>query len=83
MRHVLGVIASRTKDFGTGKEIFERKVLVDDSVLAWLELHDIVLDAVGNKLYICNAVEYAYLGPEDLEEEDLLYKKSVSTPWTA
>lgn len=62
MKHILGIVTSKAYNLSTGREEYMSKIEVSDDVIGWLNNHDIRLDEYGNTVYICNAVEYMYLG---------------------
>ncbi len=64
MKHILGIVASLAHDLDKGEEDFAYKLVVSDDIITWLEMHDMRVDERGNKIFVCNAVEYVYLGPE-------------------
>jgi len=63
MRHQLGIVASLAYDMTLQREDYGAKIEVSEDVIEWLGLHDSKLDENGSRIYICNAIEYIYLGP--------------------
>ena len=64
MKHILGIVGSKAFNLSEGREDYMTKLEVSDDIIEWLESHDIEIDEFGGKVYICNKVKYAYLGPK-------------------
>ncbi len=62
-KHLLGVIASKAYNMETEKEEYMEQMEVSQDVLDWLSQHDIKMSPEGHSIFVCNAVEYSYLGP--------------------
>lgn len=62
MKHILGAIGSKVYNMDTRQEDYAVKMLVSNDVIDWLECHDVKIDSKGRKIYVCNQVEYLYLG---------------------
>tara|TARA_R110000850_G_scaffold241454_3_gene366018 strand:- start:51 stop:572 length:522 start_codon:yes stop_codon:yes gene_type:complete len=64
MKHILEVLGSIVYNVSTHREECTTQLEVSEDVINWLEMHDVKIDAQGRKIYVCNQVEYRYLGPK-------------------
>lgn len=62
MRHILGIVGSKAYNISTREEDYMIKQYVSQDIIDWLNNHDIKIDDRGRKIYVCNQVEYIYLG---------------------
>lgn len=65
--YLLGVIGSIQYDPDIKEERYTKMLNVSAEIIIWLDMHDMRLDSQGNKIYICNEVEYANLGPAPVD----------------
>lgn len=63
MRHNLGILATMAYNMDTQTEECSRVMDVSEDIIIWLDMHDIRYTEDRQKIYICNNVEYLYLGP--------------------
>lgn len=61
--HLLGVMGSLQYFPEIQQEDFTLKIKVSEDVLEWLNAHDVKLSPEGSRIYVCNNIEYMYLGP--------------------
>jgi len=62
LKHILGVVGSKSYNLDTKTEDYTMKLVVDSSVIKWLELHDIEYTKDRRKVYIVNNIKYINLG---------------------
>ena len=65
-KYVLGIYATRENkyfvDLGYSKVEYNSRLIVDKSVIDFLEMHDVRITEFGDRVYIVNAIEYINLG---------------------
>lgn len=76
MKHILGVVASLSYNLETEEKDYMSKILVTEDIIDWLDSHDVRIDSFGRKVYICNEIEYIYLGPK-IEVDVELFNNGV------
>jgi hypothetical protein len=67
MKHILGVLGSEAFNLDLLKTDYTVKIEIEEEVYNWLENHDVIWTVLhGNqtKVYVCNDLKYAYLGPK-------------------
>ena len=64
MIHLLGVVGTEVYNIVTQKKEYNVIMEVSEDVMQWLDLHDIKFDNKRNTIYICNEIEYMYIGPK-------------------
>jgi hypothetical protein len=64
MRHVLGVLGSESFSLDTFRLECTVKIEISQDVLDWLDMHDVEIDSLRQRIYIYNQLKYIYLGPK-------------------
>lgn len=62
--YLLGIVASFSHDMDKQRGDYMTQMIVSQDIINWLDAHDTRVDSLGRKIYICNEIEYIYLGPK-------------------
>lgn len=61
-RYLLGIVGSRALNVETNIVECSTKMEISEDILQWLEGHDKRIGDKGETIFICNEVEYEFLG---------------------
>lgn len=65
-RYVLGVKNSLAYNLDKGKNDYSIKITVGQEVYDWLNMHDVIINSDGKRIYKQNKIKYVDLGLEPI-----------------